>query len=477
MELHRLEIDPLTGIIGDIIRERSSGIMSVLAGHVTRRIHWAYGEIALVESDRATETLPHFLMSRGLIDEPQVAELEQFDVRNVAMQFTESDSITASDKLHVLRDWVSSSVLRLFAVEQGTSTFEDSDPLPPEQRVLVSTASVVIAGIRSIQSGLILRNSLGDLSRMIEPNPDPPFRVETLPLEDQELEIVDHLEARQTIQDFLRAFPKGSSLATRTVIALLTFGVIRVVTDAAQEVQNYDDTERDMAILASIAGDQNALKVLALSKQMDNMDHYKVIDVPSLATRSQISMRIEEMRKQYESADLPAAVGDAVKRILARIEEARAMLLTPEHREAYDQLIKTRKSAAHRTISQLAARRTLALQNIKKAENLIIRSDHYTALVLLRQAVKFEPDNAKAWHLLGEVQQENPKWRREAADSYMRSLSLEPNRIETMIALGDLYFNQKMFTRARNHYQEILLIDPVHETAQNRIKKLQKLIT
>lgn len=474
MELHRLEVDPLTQAIGEILQNRSSGCLTVIASHIQRRIHWAYGEIALIESDKPLETLPHFLFNRGIIDEEQRGELEQFDSKNVALQFTESELVETTERLHLLREWISSAVLPLFSLEQGTLTFSDDDPLPPEQRVLVSTSSVVMDGIRSIQSGLILRNALGDLSRIIEPNPDPPYRIETLPMTDQELEIIDKLEERQTIQDFLRAFPRGSTLATRTVIALLTFGIIRVTDEGEREFREYDDTERDMATLAAIAGDQQALGILALSKQLDNMDHYKVLEIPPKATRSQISMRVEELRQKYDSMEYPAAVKEAVKKIRDRIEEARELLLNAEHREAYDSLLRTRRAAAHRTIKQLAARRTLALQNIRKAENLILRNDHYTALVLLQQAVKFEPDNAKAWHLLGEVQNQNPKWRRDAADAYMRALSIEPNRIETMIALGDLYFNQRMYTRARNHYQEVLQIDPVHELALSRMKKVEK---
>lgn len=474
MELHRLEIDPLTNQIRDILCDRLSGILTVVAAQKKRRIHWALGEIALIESDIEVETLPVFLRNKGVIDDLQHEALDHFDSLNVALQFTESDLVDSTQRLLVLRDWISSAVLPLFSLEQGTSTFVEGDPLPPEQRVLVSTTSVVIEGIRSIQSGLILRNALGDLSRVVEPSSDPPFRIESLPLTDAELEIADKLEEKQTLQQFLREFPKGSTLATRTVIALLTFGIIRVASDRSEETRAYDDTEHDMAILASIAGNQDALKVLAFSKQMENMDHYKVLEIPPLATRSQIDMRVKELVQYYENLELPSSVSDAVKKIIARIDEARTMLLNPEHREAYDGLLKTRRSAAHRTIKQLAARRTHALQNIKKAENLALRNDYHTALVLLQQAVKFEPDNAKAWHLLGDVQMQNPKWRRDAADAYMRALSIEPNRLETMIALGDLYFNQKMYTRARNHYDEVLQIDPVHELALKRVQKVQK---
>ena len=474
MELHRLEIEPLTQILSEILRDRRSGVLSVVSDGVQRRVHWAYGDIGLVESDREIEQLPRFLRNHDLISDAEMKQLAQFKPTEVVLQFSESDQMTVRNPLSHLREWIRNLFIPLFSLEQGTVTFEDTEALPHEQRALVSTTGLIMDGIRSIQSGMILRNALGDLSGRIEPAPDPPYTLQSLPLTDQEQETVETLDESKTLQEFLRNFPKGSSLPARVVIAMTTFGIFRISRTEEKKHVSFDETERDMSILASIAGDTKALEVLSLSKRLDQIDHYRFLDVPPASTRAQIGMRVEAMQQKFDITAYPPPVHDAVRKVNARITEAQQMLYDPDQREAYDNLLKTRRSATHRTIAQQAARHSLAIQNYKKAERLSLSGDNYTAIVLLQQAVKFEPNNAKAWHLLGMCQMQNPKWRKTAAESLGRALAIDPNRIETIIALGDLYAEQNMYTRARHQYDDVLRIDSDNDLARARLKRLEK---
>ena len=114
------------------------------------------------------------------------------------------------------------------------------------------------------------------------------------------------------------------------------------------------------------------------------------------------------------------------------------------------------------------------MENFRKAEELFVREDFYGAIVLLRQSVKFAPDHARSWNLLGVCQQKNPRWKRQAVESFHRALSIDPNQVETMIALGDLYAAQMMNSRARSFYEDVLKVDPGHTLAKSRLKKLGK---
>ncbi|HUO83841.1 MAG TPA: hypothetical protein VM534_01895, partial [Thermoanaerobaculia bacterium] len=113
-------------------------------------------------------------------------------------------------------------------------------------------------------------------------------------------------------------------------------------------------------------------------------------------------------------------------------------------------------------------------QNYRKAEELATRGDYYGAIVLLDQSVKFAPDMADAWHLLGVCQEKNPRWRRAAVDSLQRALSIDPNRVDTLLALGDLHSAGMMIGRARSFYEDVLKIDPEHKIARARLKESAK---
>jgi len=100
--------------------------------------------------------------------------------------------------------------------------------------------------------------------------------------------------------------------------------------------------------------------------------------------------------------------------------------------------------------------------------------DYYGAIVLLKQAVTFAPDHAEAWHLLGACQERNPKWRRDAAESFQRSLSLDPNSVDTLISLGDLYRTEGLISRAQICYEDVLKISAEHAQAKSRLAAIKK---
>jgi len=230
-----------------------------------------------------------------------------------------------------------------------------------------------------------------------------------------------------------------------------------------------------MQILAAISGNQEALHAVALSRQMDRMDHYSFLEVPRAATRTQIIMKIERMQQKYVPAAFPSAAKDAIAEIQKRLAEASKLLENTDQRKAYDELLENKVAgASNRTLEQQAARRSLVRQNFRKAEDLFLMGDYHTATVLLQQAVKFDQKNPAIWHLLGMTQKNNPNWLRAAADSFHRALSIDPNRIDTMIALGDLYLARGMTTRARNFYEDVLKIDEDNELAKTRLKRADK---
>ncbi|MBW3672090.1 MAG: DUF4388 domain-containing protein [Acidobacteria bacterium] len=388
MTLERLEIKTFPNIIRDILQERRSGILTVVGGNARRLIHWAYGDLVLVESDRPEEMLQNFLRKKDLISDKDRDELQQIGSRNVVLHFTEVEMVPSAGRHSVLREWISSVVGKLFPLDTGTALFEDSDPLAPEQRVFLSTPALVLEGIRSIQSGLVLRNSLGDLKRKIEPVADPPFEIETLPLTDEEREVIKSVSGPTALQEVLKNSPTSSVVSSRTAIAMFTFGLWRDVVERPVTEGDFDATQRDMQILAAISGDQKALRVVALSRQMERMDHYSFLDVPRAATRTQIVMKIEQMQQQYVQEAYAPAAREAVTAIRKRLEEAANLLGDTDRRHAYDELLSSRGAgASNRSLEQQAARRSLARQNFRKAEELFLKGDYHTSIVLLTQAV------------------------------------------------------------------------------------------
>src|SRR6185503_14580752 len=121
-------------------------------------------------------------------------------------RFHELGGLDLSLRQSLLRDWIASVFLPLFSLDEGTAAFNDDTAIEPEKRVfLQSTAVLILEGVRSITNGLVLRRSLGDLKREIEPGRDARMSLDTIPLNDAERQIAQSLRTPQTIEAFIKS--------------------------------------------------------------------------------------------------------------------------------------------------------------------------------------------------------------------------------------------------------------------------------
>src|SRR5205807_9114361 len=142
--------------------------------------------------------------------------------------------------------------------------------------------------------------------------------------------------------------------------------------------------------------------------------------------------------------------------------------------QAYGKLLQQRSSSGASELQKRVTQRAIAEQKFRKARDLSAAGDYYGAIVLLKQAVEFEPDHAEAWYLLGSCQERNPKWRRDAAESYQRSLSVDPNNVDALISLGDLYKSEGLGSRAQSCYEDVIKIQPENQQAKSRLQGFKK---
>lgn len=481
MSLERIEITPFAVIAGEILQQRRSGSLTVVQARLRKTLFWAQGELALITSAAPEDSLADFLVRRGVVSPAQALQLATQDPSHAVSAFHESGLFDMSKRQTFLREWLTLQFAQLFSLEEGTAAFSDEQAIEPEKRVfLQSTAAVVLDGIRAITNGLVLRRSLGDLTRTIEPDPTEQSLLDAIPLTDTERRLAEALSKPQTIESFLKQFPNDSLQAARVVIAMMTLGVFVVADDTraqAAAIADESDTQRDLEILAALGpNDQRSLHAVALSRRLPSLDHYQLLDVPRAATRGQITAAADEKRGRYSPATYPAVVKDAVTAISRRIDEAAATLENPVRRQAYDKLLHQEpgQSAGSEDLQRRAVRNSIARQNVAHAKELSASGDYYGAIILLKQAVAYKPDDAEAWHLLGACQERNPKWRRDSAESFQRSLSLDPNSVDTLISLGDLYRAEGLTARAQSCYEDALKIDPEHAEAKGRLAAITK---
>lgn len=476
MSLERIEITPFVVVAGEILQQRRTGYLSILRQPLRKTLYFSQGELIMSVSATPEDSLAEFLVRRGIMSRERAEEVFGNDPDDAVARLHEAGMMDLSARQTLLREWLTGQVLPLFSLEEGTAVFTEDEALPPEKRIfLQSTAALFVNGVRSITNGLVLRRSLGDLKRPIHVARNSRFTLESLPLPEEGRAIVAALTEPVPIEVFLRRFSSQSVLVAKVVIAMMALGVFEVYEERAEPTGDMADMQRDLELLAAIgASDQRSLRAVAFSRQLSTLDHYQVLDVPRAATRAQIIAAGEAVRKNYEPVSFPPIVRDSLMTILRRIDEAVETLKEASRRAEYDKLLHARRGEGAASLQQRVTQRSIAHQNYEKAQELTNQGDYYGAIVLLKQAVNFVPDYADAWALLGACQERNPRWRRDAAESYQMALSIDPNNVEAMISLGDLYRAQGMVSRAQTCYEDVLKISAENQQARSRLTALKK---
>ena len=477
MSLERIEITPFVVIAGEILQQRRTGYLTIVRPPLRKTLYFSQGELILSVSASPEDSLSEYLVGRGAMSADRARELFGDDPNDAVDKLHEAGLLDLSARQTLLREWLASQVLPLFSLDEGTAAFTEDEALPPEKRVfLQSMAALTIDGVRSITNGLVLRRSLGDLKRMIHVARESRYPIETLPLTEQERRIVESLAEPAQIEMFLRRFTAQSVMVAKVVIAMLALGAFEPYEERAPSpAMDAADMQRDLELLAAIgSSDERSLRTVAFSRQLPTLDHYQVLDVPRAATRGQIVTAHEVVKKKYDIATFPPIVRESLIVIHRRLDEALEVLKDATQRASYDKLIHSRRGEGAASIHQRLTQRSIAEQNFVKAQELTNQADYYGAIVLLKQTVHFAPDHADAWALLGACQERNPRWRRDAAESFQMCLSIDPNNIEAMISLGDLYRAQGMISRAITCYEDVLKISAENQQAKSRLTQLKK---
>ncbi|HXI14714.1 MAG TPA: hypothetical protein VNM92_19010 [Thermoanaerobaculia bacterium] len=478
MSLERIEMTPISMIVGEVIRERRTGTLTVIRQAARKTLFWSQGELVLITSSNLDDSLASFAVARGVIDSQSAAGLLPPDPVDTVPVFRQAAGIDPATRQTLLRDWILSLWSPLLSLDEGTCLFVHDTAIEPEKRIfLQSTPALVLAGIRSISNGLVLRRSLGDLKREILQAREPAIPIEALPLSESESRIASSLTEPQTIENFLKQFATDSVTAAKAVIAMLTLGIFQVSEGRPQPERrdSSEDLERDLALLASIGSqDKRSLRTVGMARQLASIDYYDLIEAPRASTRNEIVTRVEQAKRKYDPASFPPAVRESAEAIVRRIEQGGAILTDASKRQEYDRLMSSKSRRPDDNIDQKINQRSIAEQNFVRAQDLAANSDYYGAIVLLKQAVQYAPNLVEAWYLLGSCQERNPHWRRDASESFMKVLALNASHVPALTSLGDLYRTEGLASRAQSYYEDALQIEPENAQLKKRIKELKK---
>lgn len=467
---------PLPQVLRRIFLEGLKGTLSLVHGDETRHLFFEKGELRTATSSREGQRIGAFLKRRGCITDTDL---------NWALETVAKQGRARLGKILVDRGLVSRTVLdaemrRLveeivfstFAWDTGEYKFQGSaGVLDPDVALSISTAAIIVEGIRRLPETDAFRERLGEGHRIPILATDPMSRYQYLPLTPQEAYLLSRIDGILDVDSLLK-IAGASRLATGKILyGLISCGIVEWKQEGAERPASgrggFHGLNVEVAADPTDRSPGHAELVRNTYRRIDWLTHYELLGVPRAAPPEKISEAyFERSRLFHPDLRHREDLGKFEKELTAvfeRMKKAYEALSEPEKRALYDQELDATPApmlGGDAPETDPEVRKKLAMQSFRRAKELIEEKDYHPAVEMLREAVRFVPDNAEFRYVLSQVELKNPNWIDQGLANLKEAARLDSRRVSLSVDAARALLDHRRPHEAEPFARRAVSLDP-----------------
>jgi serine/threonine protein kinase/curved DNA-binding protein CbpA len=491
--------------VAELIREvysaRSTGILHFERDGASKRIYFKKGNVVFANSDVNDDRLGEFLIRTGQTDRAtfeRVSDLTRKTGQRMGTTLIELEVLSPEKLSELVRRQVQEIIYSVFDWDRGAYGFEILDR-PVEEDIVVdlSTAELILIGVRAMGSLDHIRSALGALDRVLRQTENPLLLYQRMTLTPSEGYVLSRVDGSTSVAEIASISPLGEDETLRCVYALVSAGVVelasrtlpptsRVQSPAAREeripppeVQKKGTQEpsapsgKEEEILADIA---------AKHASLETADYYELLSISPGASDDEIKKGYYAMAKKYhpDRHHLPhlREVQGLLEELFAKVTVAYQELSDPASRRRYDGARQqkaratseiARDAGVHGSTPYTVPPEVVADRHYQQGYTHFERMEYFDAIQCLRECVRMIPGEPRYHKLLAKALSKNPHWRKEADEHFTVALKANEFDLECLLGLAENYEAAGLATRAASFYERILAYDPDHAVAHERL--------
>lgn len=435
-----LAATPLPGVLRRIFLKRLKGTLRVSRRDESRNLFFEGGEVRTATSSREGQKIGAFLKRRGWITDKDLAWALETVTRHgrarLGKVLVEKGLVSRSVLDAEVRRLVEEIVFSTFEWTEGEFRFAPSSGVvDPDVALDLSTAALIVEGIRRLPESDVFRDRLGDGKNVAVLAEDPMLRFQYLPLTPQEAYLLSRIDGVLDLNALLKLGGPSRAAAAKILYALFSCGIIEWRSEGEAVLPPAAGLERlnvEVSAEAPARTLGHADMVRNTYRRIDWLTHYELLGVPQDSTTEEIQQAYYERSRGFHPdlrhrSDL-ADCGKELSAVFERLKLANGVLTDTAARAEYDAKLSAPVDLLIEPAADPQARIGLAAQNFVRARQLIAEKDFHPAVEMLREAIRFVPDNAEYRFCLGQVEMQNDKWVDRGLENLMEAARLEPRR-------------------------------------------------
>ena len=446
---------PLSNILGQMSRERSTGVLKTTTQGIKREIYLEKGSVSFASSGAPEERLGEMLYREGVLTAEQydavVRELKLTGLKQGEI-LVEQELLTPGGLFEALRRQATRIANSLFEARDGLFEFRQGERPPiGSPNLRLGVAHLVCDGIRRITDRVRIRNEMPDVNNILMLSPDPRGLFHGIELREFEKRALMMVDGDRTIGEILDASGGDAESIRHALYVLWSMGTLT----EQFNLQVPELTVEEILMPVDDRRGEFLARVDAVHGALGGMDEYKLLSVERTSDFEEISARYYRLSKEFHQERYPDLDEDT-RRKLADITDA--------IESAYSIL---RRRQLERTYTE--GDEDLAHALMKVAEEEMKGERYREAVRFLEEAVSADPDNAACWHDLSLAARRLSGSKPRAHEAAGYALGLDPDNVDYHLSMGQLLLDMGRAPEAREVFRQAYEIDPEDRRARDAV--------
>ncbi len=219
--------------VPDLLRraysERFTGEILLARGAERKQIYFETGNIVFASSNQAADRIGESLLRQGLITPADFERVlaQAAEGKRFGQAIVEAGIMSQRDLITNITFQVLDIIYSVFNWTTGSYEFIAGEQRVAEElKLKLTTASIILEGVRRIEDFGIIRRGLGDLNRFIAPSSSPLLRLQTMTLKPFERQLLELIAQPLDLLQILAAVNAPPAATLKALLGLIAAGVL-----------------------------------------------------------------------------------------------------------------------------------------------------------------------------------------------------------------------------------------------------------